>query len=348
MTFSIRTFLIVLILATVSVIASSAETFRIRQPETNPTQILKNITIDKPSPVTSSPINLSFEERSDEIPRVAHYPQTSNATPSPREQSAVSNSTLSGFGNRNSNQSSSSRRGSFGNSNDPGMTKVLSEQLPEPARKKVTDPAVRKQLEKISELAMAAKNGEQKPPETNTTDNNAANDTVNTTHPAVSETNAASGSAAIIAKSIFPATDNPKEWLARLQNGSTVSVKKIENEFYQFDAATGKIGTKVVMEESSETGNGDGLLSKEQEKQHVILLIVTTMAVLAAIGIGFLAFDYKRRWEQEVVTQNQRLTGNANGSYSDLDSLEPDTLSFPQNFGTLSTTDVSDHSFRIC
>jgi len=77
------------------------------------------------------------------------------------------------------------------------------------------------------------------------------------------------------------------------------------------------------------------------------LLIVTTMAVLAALGIGMLAFDYKHRWEQEIVSQNNRLLGNgaAHGAIAELDSLEPDTLRFsPHDFGSLD--DSFDHSFR--
>ncbi|MDR1492923.1 MAG: hypothetical protein LBT05_09405 [Planctomycetaceae bacterium] len=347
MRFSIRIFLIVLVQAAVSAI-TAAETFRVRQPEKNQTQILRKITIDKPSSVKAPPIISSSGELFGKTPYVAKYPQTADGVTS----SQTTPSAVSDFGTRNSNRSSSLRRGNFSNRNDSGITILLNETLPEPARKKVTDSEIRKQLEKISKLSLAAKNGKHKPPEIETNaaenkTNNAAHDVANENNSAASGTNAASDVAAIIAKSIFSAADNPKEWFARLQDGSIVSVKKVDAEFYLFDAATGKIGTKVVAEESSgETETGGGFLSKGQEKQHATLLIVTTMAVLAAVGIGFLAFDYKHRWEQEVVNQNQRLTGAGNGRYSNLDSLEPDTLSFPQNFDALSATEISDHSFR--
>jgi len=90
----------------------------------------------------------------------------------------------------------------------------------------------------------------------------------------------------------------------------------------------------------------------DDQTRNALLLIVTTISVLAAFGIGILAFDYKHRWEQEIVSQNSRLLGSsaslggvAHGTFTELDSLEPETLRFSlHDYG--SPDDSFDHSFR--
>jgi hypothetical protein len=155
----------------------------------------------------------------------------------------------------------------------------------------------------------------------------------------------------IVVTQIFQ-DDLSKDWFATKEGErSPIPLDKIGDRYYQVDTQGKPIGEVILRPADATTGKGAKNAAtfgiSDEQTRNAMLLIVTTMAVLAAFSIGFLAFDYKRRWEQEVVSQNSRLlgTGAAHGSFAELDSLEPDTLSFtPHDYRSLD--DSFDHSFR--
>ena len=148
-----------------------------------------------------------------------------------------------------------------------------------------------------------------------------------------------------------------KQWYARKEGELTpIPLFKLDGRFYRKDA-NGNPQNEVLVNPADST---DGDQTKDNTKsaitddqtRNAVLLIVTTVAALAALGVGFLAFDYKHRWEQEVVTQNSRLLGGTalhgtttHGAYGEPDSLEPETLSFSAH-DYRSLDDSFDHSFR--
>ena len=198
---------------------------------------------------------------------------------------------------------------------------------------------IRRQLERINDMSEAAKTGEKLPPETNT----------GTSPPATSgdmssatngESPGANTSGLITVKQIF---QYEGAWYA-LKEGSNQPFPLDKRDERFFD----ENGKEVFLDNQTGTlaqdEKGKTLSSVSEKTRNAVLSIVTTIAVLAALSIGFLAFDYKRRWEQEIVNQNNRLLG---GSGSSVDAFEPETLSFmADDYGSLDSSFDSNHSFR--
>ncbi|MCL2623976.1 MAG: hypothetical protein FWD31_09960, partial [Planctomycetaceae bacterium] len=141
------------------------------------------------------------------------------------------------------------------------------------------------------------------------------------------------------------------DWYA-MKDGSPIPLQKQKdsNRFFAIAEDRTTILYEVVeisktAAEQTQAGTTPSLA--DDQMRNAVLLIVTTMAVLAAFGVSFLAFDYKHRWEQEIVAQNNRLLGQGamQGTLGELDLLEPETLRFsPHDYRPLD--DSFDHSFR--
>jgi len=235
-----------------------------------------------------------------------------------------------------------SRSSGVGTSRVP--EELLNASLPEPVGR-ITEPGIRKWLDEFNQKIAAAKSGETVNPSDNAPGVPATDGPGNTLPNA----------------GIKPVRDIKQlddKWLAYEEgNISPIPVIKSGDDFYAIDN-DGQIRFKVI--KIDEPSVIDDEQAKEDVKttladdqtRNALLLIVTTIAVLAAFGIGILAFDYKQRWEQEIVSQNSRLLGNtaslgvaAHGTFAERDSLEPETLRFSlHDYG--SPDDAFDHSFR--
>ncbi len=225
---------------------------------------------------------------------------------------------------------------------------ILSSPLSEPEGR-ITNPDTRKVLDNIARKSNAAKTGETLPPDGNT-------DMPPATTPGSDAATVPGtvGGISVVEKIIQ--LPEKKGWVAYKEGSSTpIPLVKDGDKYYQVDDKGNVICGVILRHDDAAAPTGDEQ-AKEKEgaksaladdrTRNAVMLIVMTMAVLAAVSIGFLAFDYKRRWEQEIVSQNSRLLGVApHGSYADGDSLEPETLSFSANdYGSLD--DSFDHSFR--
>ena len=215
--------------------------------------------------------------------------------------------------------------------------------LPPPEGPITNSDAIR-QLVRISQMSVAAKTGETIPPPGDTTQNNATPGNEGNA-PATPGTNAGT----IDVDSIFQAPAESNNWFALIEGSSTpIPLAKRGDRFFQIDNGKEVFPRdKNSNTDAEPTKDGTKPSLADDQARNAVLLIVTIMAVLTALGIGFLAFDYKLRWEQEVVAQNNRLLGTSasHGAFGDLDSLEPETLSFsPHDYRPLD--DSFDHTFR--
>jgi len=217
--------------------------------------------------------------------------------------------------------------------------------LPDPAGR-IDDKQIQAVLDDINRKSQAAKSGAtvtspDNPPGTPATD---------------APGNVPSTSRIIVVDEFFqlPGKDG---WYAMKDGDDPFRVAKYGDKYYKLDEK-GDIMNEVIEARdgsviSGPQTNEDTLTTlADDQTRNALMLIVTTIAVLAAIGIGILAFDYKHRWEQEIVSQNSRLLGSttsfggaAHGTFAELDSLEPETLRFsPHNYESLD--DSFDRSFR--
>lgn len=226
---------------------------------------------------------------------------------------------------------------------------LLSASLPEPGGQ-ITDENTRKRFDELNQKITAVKTGETIPSGDSTQGSpTTGNDGTNPSSPGTT-------GGPIFVERIFQ-DEAEKQWYARKEGELTpIPLFKVDDRFYLKDA-NGNPQNEILVNPSDST-DGDQTKDNAQstfaddQTRNALLLIVTTVAVLAALGVGFLAFDYKLRWEQEIVSQNSRLLGNATlngaasyGSFTELDSLEPETLSFsPHDYRPLD--DSFDHSFR--
>ena len=206
---------------------------------------------------------------------------------------------------------------------------------------------IRRQLDRIKLMSDAEKTGEKLPHETDT----------GTSPPATSgDTSSATNGESpggnilgpVIVKRIFQFEEDGA-WYA-FKEGSNLPLPLVKRGERYFD----ENGYEVFLDNQTdvltqdEKGNTLSSLSASDKTRNAVMLIVTTIAVLAALSIGFLAFDYKHRWEQEIVNQNNRLLGGG-GSFSGTDAFEPETLSFmADDYGSLDSSfdSKSNHSFR--
>jgi len=232
-------------------------------------------------------------------------------------------------------QSSATPRSS-GSRNSRTPDEALGTTLPEPVGQ-IDDPQIRTALDNISRKSMAAKSGETVPPPNVTTPDNPPTGNEGNT-PSTPGTN----SGLVFVERIF---QDDGVWLAR-SDGEFFSLRKNGDRYYRADD-----GREVIQQDDGSAAGlatgGTKFTLADDKTRNAVSLIVTTIALLAAFGVGFLAFDYKHRWEQEIVSQNSRLLGNSvtHGNFTDLDSFEPETLRFsPHDYGSLD--DSFDRSFR--
>ena len=240
-------------------------------------------------------------------------------------------------------QSSAARRDSGGRTSRT-PEEVVTTTLPEPIGQ-IDDPQMRKWFIDFNQKIVAAKSGESPSRNNNTQESPIAGSDSSTT----SATGANAGP--IVATRIFqdPATN---DWYARIEGSSRpLELSRQGDRFFHVDDLGNKNEVIVWNDDSTvapeSTKDGAKSSLADDQTRNAVMLIVTVMAVLAALGIGMLAFDYKYRWEQEIVSQNNRLLGNGAtaGTFTELDSLEPETLRFsPHDYGSLD--DSFDHSFR--
>ena len=225
----------------------------------------------------------------------------------------------------------------------------LLDELPDDPIGPITDMDARKQLDRLNQMNEAAKTGGTIPSDANS-DTNTDTSTGN---------NVPSGGLATVQKvavqQIFQLEDGG--WFA-LKEGSKIPIPLVKgNGQYYLADENGNALNEVFIPNtdagnSTVADNADTSTAKSEasdKTRNAVMLIVTTIAVLVALSIGFLAFDYKYRWEQEVAGQNSRLLGGTgSGSpFSEHDSFEPETLSFLSNdYGSLDSLDSTDHSFR--
>ena len=226
---------------------------------------------------------------------------------------------------------------------------LLSQPLNEPGGI-ITDPDARKMLTQLQLKSEAAKNGTAIQPDSNSGSNG------NTSTPSTGDNTIIAPESTvgmIIADDIFqrPGTT---DWYA-MKGNEPFPVIKHRDKFYKPDEQGIPRQEVIVFNENTdaaaannnagqgETGNATG----SDKMRNAMLLVVTVVAVLAALSVGFLAFDYKYRWEQEIVNQNNRLLGNGGtgSTFPDSDAFEPETFRFSSDdYGSLDST--SDHSFR--
>ena len=201
----------------------------------------------------------------------------------------------------------------------------------------------RRQLERITQMSEAEKTGEKLPPETNT----------GTSPPVTSgDTPPTPGGASpngnmpghVIVKRIIQLEEDGN-WYA-FKEGSNLPLPLVKRGERYFDENENEVFLDNQTGALTQDEKGKTLSSVSDKTRNAMLLIVTIIAVFAALGIGVLAFDYKHRWEQEIVNQNNRLLG---GGGSGLDTYEPETLSFmADDYGSLDSSfdSNSNHSFR--
>ena len=216
---------------------------------------------------------------------------------------------------------------------------LLDTSLPEPGGR-ITDRDIQAVLDDITRKSLAAKTGETTTP----TDNTQGTSVTDTTG------NALPTSGIIIVERIVNIDD---DWFAFKEGSKTpIPVLKSGDRFFAIDGNYEVMRPDVSAMTDDEAIEGTKSSLADDKTRNAMMLIVTTISVLAAFGIGILAFDYKHRWEQEIVSQNSRLLGSTtlhgaatHGTFTELDSLEPDTLRFSlHNYGSLD--DSFDHSFR--
>ena len=206
---------------------------------------------------------------------------------------------------------------------------------------------IRTQLERIRQMSETAKTGEKLPPETNTgTSPPVTSGDTPSTPGGVSPNGNMPGH--VIVKRIIQIEEDGN-WYA-FKEGSNLPLPLVKRGERYFDENENEVflDNQTGTLTQDEKGNTLSSLSASDKTRNAVMLIVTTFAVLAALGIGFLAFDYKHRWEQEIVNQNNRLLGNG-GSFSGTDAFEPETLSFMvDDYGSLDSSfdSKSNHSFR--
>ena len=225
-----------------------------------------------------------------------------------------------------------------------GYGSVGVEMLPLPPPGDPVNAEQRRFLAGFADRIQAAKTGDTVPSGNNTEENPSSGKDDGT--PSATGTN----TGPIFVERIFQ-DELEKQWYARVEGELTpIPLFKLDDKFYRKDA-NGNPQNQVFLHPDSTDGeqtqdNAKSAFADDQTR-NAVLLIVTTVAVLAALGVGFLAFDYKHRWEQEVVVQNSRLLGtpNAPGTFGELDSLEPETLSF-HSHDYRPLDDSFDHSFR--
>ncbi|MDR1960006.1 MAG: hypothetical protein LBQ54_13335 [Planctomycetaceae bacterium] len=143
---------------------------------------------------------------------------------------------------------------------------------------------------------------------------------------------------ALVAVEMVPGK-NANSFFATLKNGEIIAVTQYDNEYYDLN------GRKVLYQD-----NGKVASKGTSPDNSLFLIILASASLLAALYVGFLAVDYKRRLEQTLMNQNQRFLTPGETLSSEISSLEPDTLSFSTGIGSsgldsLDTLDVKT-SFR--
>ena len=234
---------------------------------------------------------------------------------------------------------------SFSSDRDYGSSRDEMLPLP-PLGGPITDPDANKFLNNLKRDIVAAKTGNDTLPGGTTQDNVPLAGNDNNTLPTPG-----TNSGPTPATRIFQDTET-NDWYARIEGSSRPLplAKSSDGRYFQVDDNGTWLGEVVLRnDDSTDELAKDGTKSSlaDDQTRNAVMLIVTVMAVLAALSVGFLALDYKNRWEQEIVSQNSRLLGNGtpHGGFSDLDSLEPETLRFsPHDYRPLD--DSFDHSFR--
>ena len=202
---------------------------------------------------------------------------------------------------------------------------------------------IRRQLDRIKLMSDAEKTGEKLPSETDTGMSPPATsgDASSTTGDGAPGGNT---SGPVIVKRIFQFEEDGG-WYA-FKEGSNLPLPLVKRGERYFDENENEVFLDNQTGALTQDEKGKTLSSVSDKTRNAVLLIVTTIAVLAALSIGFLAFDYKHRWEQEIVNQNNRLLG---GNGSGIDTYEPETLSFmADDYGSLDSSfdSKSNHSFR--
>ena len=225
---------------------------------------------------------------------------------------------------------------------------LLDTSLPEPSGR-ITDRDIQTALVSITRQSLAVKTNGTTSPGDNLPGSPVTGNDNNT--PTTPDTN----TGIIIVDEIMQ-RQGKDNWYAIKDGDSPFPVIKIDDKYYKLDG-NGNAQNQVKLRSTDPTVREevkeDAKTTLADDQTHnAVMLIVTTMAVLAAFGIGMLAFDYKHRWEQEIVSQNSRLLGSTalhgtatHGTFAELDSLEPETLRFSSHdYGSLD--DSFDHSFR--
>ena len=234
-------------------------------------------------------------------------------------------------------ESSTSSPTSGGRTSRSNVDDLLSGSLPQPGGA-ITNMEQRSLLDNLYAKSVAAKSGDATP----------SGDSTPVPPPTGGDGNASTTSGAnaglIRVVQIFQDPQS-KEWYAKKEGEKRpIPLEKNGNRFYFVE--DGVISEVILQSDTNVTGGTKSPLADDQTR-NAVLLIMTIMAVLAALSVGFLAFDYKHRWEQEIVSQNSRMIGTSvpHGTFADLDSLEPETLRFSSP-DYRSLDDSFDHSFR--
>jgi len=259
--------------------------------------------------------------------------RTLNYEPVSAQQPSTSQSHVANYPAPEPQNGSSTPRSS-GSRSRSGTEDFLDPSLPEPGGR-IDDIQAQAALDKITRKTLAAKTGETTNP----------SDISPGTPPTDGTGNVPSNSGIVMVERIVKIDD---DWFA-FKEGSKIPIPVVKSgdRYFTLDGnqEVMRPDAPAVIDEPTKE-NAKTTLADDQTR-NALLLIVTTMAVLAALGIGILAFDYKHRWEQEIVSQNNRLLGNGatQGTFAELDSLEPETLRFsPHDYGSLDNS--FDHTFR--
>ncbi|MCL2349778.1 MAG: hypothetical protein FWC50_16125 [Planctomycetaceae bacterium] len=244
--------------------------------------------------------------------------------------------------------SSTSRQGN--SSSNPN--KILDE-MPPPPQGKVSAPRLMTSLQQIKGMSDLARNGKPVtlPPE---------NPVKAPEQP--KEGTVTNPDAPLLATQ-FIQDSLTKKWYAILTDQRTVEVKQVGDDvFYLIDPVSGTLKNRVVRQQehyldlaaqtpaSKNNEDKKATAPDGHTAQQAVLLILAIGSVIAAFYVGFLAIDYKHRWEQEMAGMNQRFLGGEH-QFVGLNSMEPDTLRFSNDLGGTTLLDqsadsLSDHPYR--